>query len=96
MEFLHRTWAEIDLGALENNFCEIKKRVGDAAIIAVVKANAYGHGANIVAPFLQRLGADFFAVSNIDEALALREYGIKTPVLILGYTPANLAETLAK
>ena len=95
MDYLHRTWAEISLSALENNFKEIKRRAKGAKIMAVVKANAYGHGADIVAPFLEKLGADAFAVSNIDEAISLRKCGITAPVLILGYTPANLAETLS-
>lgn len=64
--------------------------------MAVVKANAYGHSASIVAPALEKNGADAFAVSNIDEALALREYGITSPVLILGYTPCDMADTLVK
>ena len=95
LDYLHRTWAEISLSALENNFKEIKRRAKGAKIMAVVKANAYGHGADIVAPFLEKLGADAFAVSNIDEAISLRKCGITAPVLILGYTPANLAETLS-
>ena len=96
MDFLHRTWAEIDTNALENNYREIRKKIGDAKMMAVVKANAYGHGANIVAPLLQSLGADCFAVSNIEEALSLREFGINTPILILGYTPESLVRTLAE
>ena len=58
LDYLHRTWAEISLSALENNFKEIKNRAKSAKIMAVVKANAYGHGADIVAPFLEKLGAD--------------------------------------
>ena len=84
--FLRRTWAEIDEKALLHNF-EIIKQTAKSKICAVVKANAYGHGVEIVAPALQKAGADFFAVSNIEEAVELRESGITKPILILGYTP---------
>ena len=96
MDFLHRTWAEIDINALVHNFKIIKQRADDAQIMAVVKANAYGHSVCDVAPRLQKEGAEYFAVSNIDEALQLRESGITKPILILGYTPVELAEQLAK
>ena len=71
--FLRRTWAEIDEKALLHNF-EIIKQTAKSKICAVVKANAYGHGVEIVAPALQKAGADFFAVSNIEEAVELREF----------------------
>lgn len=96
MEFLRRTWAEISESALIHNFEQIKKNADGAAVCAVVKADAYGHSAAIVAPVLEKNGADFFAVSNIEEALSLRIGGIKKPILILGYTPANYVETLAE
>ena len=96
MNFLRRTWAEISKSALINNISEIKKNTGGAGICAVVKADAYGHSADIVAPLLEQNGAGFFAVSNIEEALSLRISGIKKPILILGYTPANYVETLAQ
>lgn len=94
MVFSHRTWAEIDIDALLHNFKIIKEKTPDCKIMAVVKANAYGHGVAIVAPVLDKNGADYFAVSNIDEALQLRELGIKKPILIFGYTPPEYAETL--
>lgn len=94
MNFLYRTWAEIDLSALKKNFKAFKAAVGDCALMPVVKANAYGHYADIVAPVLQQLGADAFAVSNLEEALELRRYGITTPILILGYTPVSCVEEL--
>ena len=65
-------------------------------MFAVVKADAYGHGAKEVAIALQENGADAFAVSNIVEAEELREAGITLPILILGYTPVELADRLAK
>ena len=89
MDFLHRTWAEIDIGALKHNFNVLKTKANGCKIMAVVKADGYGHSANIVAPILENEGADYFAVSNIDEAIALRKYNIRKPILILGYTPIN-------
>lgn len=95
MNYLHRTWAEIDIEALKHNFEIIKNTANGKKIMAVVKANAYGHSVADVAPVLENGGADFFAVSNISEALQLREIGIKKPVLILGYTPTSLAKQLS-
>lgn len=94
MDFLHRTWAEIDINALKHNFNILKTKANGSKIMAVVKADGYGHSAKAVAPVLEQNGADLFAVSNIDEAIALRNYGIKIPVLILGYTPVNRAKDL--
>ncbi len=96
MDFLHRTWVEIDMNALTHNFNTAKKYSGGTPIMAVVKANAYGHSVKDVAPLLQNLGADCFAVSNLEEALQLREYGIVKPILVLGYTPASFARILAE
>ena len=94
MDFLRRTWAEIDTKALEHNFEIIKSKSNGAKIMAVVKANAYGHDYKIVAPVLDKCGADSFAVSNIEEAVELRNIGIKKEILILGYTPVHLASKL--
>lgn len=93
-KFLHRAWAEIDTDALLHNF-KIIKQTADSKVCAVVKANAYGHGVDIVAPLLQKAGADFFAVSNIEEAIQLRQIGITKPILVLGYTPCEFACELA-
>lgn len=94
-KFLRRTWAEIDEKNLLHNF-EIIKQTAKSKICAVVKANAYGHDVEIVAPALQKAGADFFAVSNIEEAVELREIGITKPILILGYTPCEYVCELEK
>ena len=83
LDFLLRTWAEIDINALKHNFEIIKKTANGTKIMAVVKANAYGHNVDIVAPILDKNGADAFAVSNIVEAVELRDLGIKKPILIL-------------
>ncbi len=95
MDFLHRTWAEIDLSALTHNFNLIKSKSENALIMSVVKANAYGHSVEDIAPALEKAGTDWFAVSNIDEAVQLRKIGIKKPVLILGYTPVEMTEKLS-
>ena len=89
MNFLRRTWAEIDTKALKHNFQIIKSKSGGAKIMAVVKANAYGHDYRIVSPVLDKCGADAFAVSNIDEAIELRQIGINKEILILGYPPCT-------
>lgn len=94
MEFVRRTWAEINLDALIHNLNLIKKR--SDKIFSVVKADAYGHGASVVAPELEKAGTDGFAVSSLDEALELRHCGITKPILILGYTPVESALTLAE
>ena len=94
-KFLRRTWAEIDTAALVDNFKKIKS-TAKSAVCAVVKANAYGHDVDIVAPLLQNFGADFFAVSNIEEAIELRNLKITKPILILGYTPSEFATELQK
>ncbi len=94
-KFLRRCWAEIDTNALVHNF-NIIKSTTKSSICAVIKADAYGHGVEIVAPVLEKAGADYFAVSNIEEAIELREIGIKKPIMILGYTPCEFATELAK
>ena len=88
--YFRRTWAEIDLNRIEHNFKLIKKQLSAGTkMCCVIKADAYGHGALELAALYERLGASFFAVSNLEEALELRMGGIKTPILILGFTPAS-------
>lgn len=94
MEPFRRAWAEIDLNAVVNNF-NIIKNITDQNIYAVVKADAYGHGAIPVARALDNAGAFGFAVSNLLEAEELRFAGIDKPILILGYTPVDCAVRLA-
>lgn len=80
-----RTWAEIDLDALKCNIKEIRKITSPKAMVmAVVKADAYGHGAVECSRLLLENGADRLAVSCFDEALQLRRDGINAPILILG------------
>ena len=91
MQYLRRTWAEIDLDAIETNLTNIRKITGGKRIIAVIKADAYGHGASVIARQYNRLGVNAFAVSNIDEAHALRTDEVRGDILILGYTPPDMA-----
>ena len=92
-----RFWAEIDVNAAEKNFKVIKSKLNkDTKLCCVVKANAYGHGAVYLSKLYEGLGADYFAVSNIEEAMQLRNNGIVTPILILGYTPTECASILAE
>ena len=97
MDFVKRTWAEISLDAIMHNFNEIKKKVGGGPkICCVIKADGYGHGAEELSGIYEKLGADFFAVSNIDEGIEIRSSGVKLPILILGYTPVRDAQRLAQ
>jgi len=77
-------YAVINVQALAYNFAAVKKQVGPAMIMAVVKANAYGHGLVQCASFLQSLGANYFGVAFIQEAITLRRAGIIQPILVLG------------
>ena len=90
-----RTWAEISLPALSHNYHAIRSVLpDDCRFLGVVKADAYGHGALRVAELLQREGADYLAVSCLDEALELRKGGITMPILILGHTPVEYTAVL--
>lgn len=95
MKRLIRTWAEIDLDNLAHNYNEIRARVGkEVQMMAVVKANGYGHGDIQAARTLDRCGAEWFGVSNVLEARALRRGGITKPILVLGYTPVQNARDI--
>ena len=90
-----RTWAEIDLSAILHNYRAIRASLpAGCRFLGVVKADAYGHGAVPVSRQLVDLGADYLAVSNMEEAVQLRRSYIRLPILILGYTPAFYAEDL--
>lgn len=94
-EFFRRTWAQINLDAIENNILQIKSLLSPRTLLcATVKADCYGHGYAFTAQAMAEAGADWFAVSNLAEALQLRRVGIKQPVLILGYTPPDKAREL--
>ena len=92
---LKRTWAEIDLDALAHNYHRARSLAGPGVrYLGVVKADAYGHGALQVAAQLELLGADYLAVSSLDEARELRQGGILAPILILGHTPPEMVPQL--
>ena len=92
---LRRTWAEVSLDAIEHNYKALRARIGEnVKFLGVVKADAYGHGAVHVARTLQELGADYLAVSSLDEAMELRANGIVMPILILGHTPTEQVPNL--
>lgn len=79
------TWLEIDLDAIEMNFRILTDTAG-CIVMPVVKANAYGHGLEKVSSRLASASAEWFGVARIEEAMALREAGIKKQILVLGYT----------
>ena len=98
-DYLHvkRSWIEIDLNALRKNLEIYKSRQSSPReIMAVVKANAYGHGDCAVSRFLTRCGVRFFAVACIEEAVRLREHGIDGEILVLGYSPVGRAADLIR
>src|SRR3989338_4093182 len=97
-----RTWVEIDKRALIHNLKTFQKIIGrETELMAVVKANAYGHGINVVGSILKsyKLKAKsclWFGVDSIDEAIALRKAGVKNKILILGWIPENRLEETIK
>ncbi|MFT8320199.1 MAG: alanine racemase [Bacillus sp. (in: firmicutes)] len=83
--FYRDTWVEIDLDFIKGNIMRLKKRLRpDTRLFAVVKANAYGHGALQIAQTALLSGADYLAVAFLDEAIQLRKNGITAPILVLG------------
>jgi len=91
-------WVEVDLGALESNLRVVRSWLqAGTSLMAVVKSDAYGHGATAVAPVLAAAGADAFGVASVDEGMQLRAAGIDKPVLILSPCPfwalANAVES---
>ncbi len=82
-------WAEVDLDALASNVRLLAARAAPARLYAVVKANAYGHGAVGCAPAMLEAGAHGLAVVCLDEAEELRRAGIDAPILVVGHTPAT-------
>ena len=97
MIFTRRLWAEINMDSVKANFEAIRRSIGEnSKLCCVVKADAYGHGAVELCKLYHELGADFFAVSNLDEALELRDNSITEPILILGYTPPDRCLDLSR
>ena len=92
-----RTWAEIDLGALEHNYNALKSMLPESCkLLAPVKADAYGHGCVEVSRRLEKLGCDMLAVACVAEAEPLRKAGVKTPILCLGNTLPEYAHLLLR
>ena len=92
-----RSWIEIHLGLIFHNYNIIRSFLPEEKqLMAVVKADAYGHGDRVVAKYLSENGIRHFAVSNIDEAIHIRDAGAEGQILILGYTPVERAEELVR
>ena len=91
----HPIWAEVDLQAIAHNVAELRRLTRPAArLMAVVKADAYGHGAVEVARTALANGAEWLGVARLPEAIRLREAGLEAPILVFGYTPPAAAERL--
>ncbi len=87
-----RAWIEVDLAALGHNARALQRRMPEGCeLMAVVKAEAYGHGAAVTAAYLQDAGVRAFAVATLEEGIALRRAGVRGEILILGVTPAARA-----
>ena len=96
-ELQKRTWVEISLENIAHNVRAMREKLPDSCrFLGVVKADAYGHGAIPVAKKLEEIGCEYLAVACIDEALELRNAGVRAPILILGYTPPEYAPVLQK
>jgi len=92
---MHSTWVSVDLGTIKNNISYVLNR-SKVQVMAIVKANAYGHGAVPVAQAALEAGASWCGVARVSEALELRQAGLDCPILILGYTPkARYGEMIA-
>ena len=96
--YLKRAWAEVSLERLRKNIEVIKSLNSEnTEVMAVVKADAYGHGyERVVCCLAEECGIRYFAVSNLDEAIAVREYCPSAEILILGYTPPEYAHEISE
>ncbi len=93
--YLKRAWAEINLSALESNIEKIKSLLYEnTEIMAVIKADAYGHGEGEILRKLHDCGIRYYAVSNLDEAVSVRKHCPDAEILILGFTPPEYAKEL--
>ncbi|MBR2520126.1 MAG: alanine racemase [Selenomonadaceae bacterium] len=94
---LRDVYAEIDLDAIRHNFSEIRRHIKPTSkLCAVVKANAYGHGAIQVSKIAVDCGAEFLAVATVEEGLELRQAGFDVPILILGLIPHDAAKIVVE
>lgn len=95
MKLSRAVWAEINLDNLAHNMRETRRITNkNTKILAVIKADGYGHGAVCIAQTLLDNGADKFAVATLSEAIQLRKEFKQTPIMVLGYTPSNLASEI--
>ncbi|MDD4369656.1 MAG: alanine racemase [Anaerostipes sp.] len=95
MEEYFRVRAEVDLSAIVHNIKEVMRIIGnDTKVMAVIKADGYGHGAVPIAQELDKIGIGGYAVAIMEEAIELRKAGTKTPILILGFTAPTQYKTL--
>ncbi|MDW7650747.1 MAG: alanine racemase [Bacillota bacterium] len=94
---LRPAWAEVDLSAIAHNVSQFRKHVSSQTrLMAIVKADGYGHGAVEVAREAVAAGISFLGVGMVEEAVQLRDSGLDTPILILGFTPKNYAPYLCE
>lgn len=94
--YYRETWVEVDLEAIADNVRAIQRHIPSTSkVMAVVKADGYGHGAVQVARTALQHGASYLAVAMLDEALVLRRAGIEAPILVLGYTPPSAVRQAA-
>lgn len=92
---MHRAWLEIDVTALAHNINEVRKIIApETKIMAIVKADGYGHGAPMVSKVFLENGASYLGVSTVQEACQLSEAGITAPILILTHTVQEQIETV--
>ncbi len=92
-----RGWAKIDIDALHHNLEEISRCSGDVPVLAVIKADGYGHGAVMLAREMEQFpGISGYAVATEEEAVSLADAGIKKPIMVLGYTFSENYEEMAR
>ncbi|WP_297942317.1 alanine racemase [uncultured Faecalibaculum sp.] len=91
-----RVWTEVDLDAVAHNLAQVRKLMGPTKIMGIVKDDAYGHGAVACSRVLEKNGVDFFGVATLEEALQLRQAGIRSDILILGWTDPAKAAVIAE
>lgn len=90
------SWIELDRDAIAHNLAQIRKLIGKRPLLAVVKGNAYGHGATVLCPELQRLGVKHFGVARVREAAELRDAGVTAEILNMGFFAAGDEETIMR
>ncbi|MDJ0626452.1 MAG: alanine racemase [Candidatus Caenarcaniphilales bacterium] len=87
--FSRDAWLEINLNSLEHNYKEIREQIRPTSqLMAVVKSDAYGHGASVTTPLLEACGVEYFGVASVDEGIQLRDAGVKSSILVLSPTPS--------